>query len=45
VGGLSGIDYDAANDEWVMISDDRSQINRRATTAPSWLMTRSRSSR
>jgi hypothetical protein len=27
VGGLSGIDYDAANDEWVMISDDRSQIN------------------
>jgi hypothetical protein len=27
VGGLSGIDYDAANDEWVMISDDRSQFN------------------
>lgn len=27
VGGLSGIDYDAANDEWVMISDDRSQHN------------------
>ena len=27
VGGLSGIDYDAVNDEWVMISDDRSQIN------------------
>ncbi|MHA4871367.1 esterase-like activity of phytase family protein [Duganella sp. PWIR1] len=27
VGGLSGIDYDAANDEWVIISDDRSQIN------------------
>jgi hypothetical protein len=27
VGGLSGIDYDAASDEWVMISDDRSQIN------------------
>ncbi|MYM83424.1 esterase-like activity of phytase family protein [Duganella sp. FT50W] len=27
VGGLSGIDYDAANDEWVMISDDRSQYN------------------
>ncbi|RZT10628.1 Uncharacterized conserved protein [Duganella sp. CF402] len=27
IGGLSGIDYDAANDEWVMISDDRSQIN------------------
>lgn len=27
VGGLSGIDYDAVNDEWVLISDDRSQIN------------------
>ncbi|SDG78532.1 MULTISPECIES: esterase-like activity of phytase family protein [unclassified Duganella] len=27
VGGLSGIDYDAANDEWVMICDDRSQHN------------------
>ncbi|MYM72097.1 esterase-like activity of phytase family protein [Duganella sp. FT134W] len=27
VGGLSGIDYDAASDEWVMISDDRSQHN------------------
>lgn len=27
VGGLSGIDYDAARDEWVMISDDRSQFN------------------
>ena len=27
VGGLSGIDYDAARDEWVMISDDRSQHN------------------
>lgn len=27
VGGLSGIDYDAAHDEWVMISDDRSQFN------------------
>jgi hypothetical protein len=27
VGGLSGIDYDAVNDDWVMISDDRSQIN------------------
>jgi hypothetical protein len=27
VGGLSGIDYDAANDEWLMISDDRSQHN------------------
>jgi len=27
VGGLSGIDYDARRDEWVMISDDRSQFN------------------
>lgn len=27
VGGLSGIDYDARRDEWVLISDDRSQIN------------------
>jgi len=27
VGGLSGIDYDAASGEWVMISDDRSQHN------------------
>jgi len=27
VGGLSGIDYDAANDDWVMISDDRSAHN------------------
>ncbi|NYE60298.1 hypothetical protein FHW58_001450 [Duganella sp. 1224] len=27
VGGLSGIDYDATRDEWVMISDDRSQHN------------------
>lgn len=27
VGGLSGIDYDAVNDEWVMICDDRSQHN------------------
>ncbi|MYM22351.1 esterase-like activity of phytase family protein [Duganella sp. FT135W] len=27
IGGLSGIDYDAVNDEWVMISDDRSQFN------------------
>lgn len=27
VGGLSGIDYDAASDEWVMISDDRSEHN------------------
>jgi hypothetical protein len=27
VGGLSGIDYDAANDDWVMISDDRSEHN------------------
>jgi hypothetical protein len=27
VGGLSGIDYDAVRDEWVMISDDRSQFN------------------
>lgn len=27
VGGLSGIDYDAASDEWVMICDDRSQHN------------------
>jgi hypothetical protein len=27
VGGLSGIDYDAAGGEWVMISDDRSQHN------------------
>ncbi|SHM62311.1 Uncharacterized conserved protein [Duganella sacchari] len=27
VGGLSGIDYHADKDEWVMISDDRSQFN------------------
>lgn len=27
VGGLSGIDYDAANNSWVMESDDRSAIN------------------
>jgi hypothetical protein len=27
VGGLSGIDYDAASGDWVMISDDRSQHN------------------
>jgi hypothetical protein len=27
VGGLSGIDYDAASGEWVMISDDRSAHN------------------
>jgi hypothetical protein len=27
VGGLSGIDYDAANDEFYLISDDRSAIN------------------
>lgn len=27
VGGLSGIDYDAKNDRWVMTSDDRSAIN------------------
>ncbi|MDN2703485.1 esterase-like activity of phytase family protein [Janthinobacterium sp. SUN100] len=27
VGGLSGIDYDAANNSWVMESDDRSEIN------------------
>ncbi|MCC7699021.1 esterase-like activity of phytase family protein [Janthinobacterium sp. EB271-G4-7A] len=27
VGGLSGIDYDAANKSWVMESDDRSAIN------------------
>lgn len=27
VGGLSGIDYDAASGEWMMISDDRSQHN------------------
>ncbi|PLY41280.1 hypothetical protein CSZ94_16795 [Janthinobacterium sp. ROICE36] len=27
VGGLSGIDYDAANKSWVMESDDRSEIN------------------
>lgn len=27
VGGLSGIDYDAANNNWVMESDDRSEIN------------------
>ena len=26
VGGLSGIDYDAANDRWVAISDDRSDL-------------------
>jgi hypothetical protein len=27
VGGLSGIDYDAASKSWVMESDDRSEIN------------------
>ena len=27
VGGLSGIDYDAASHSWVMESDDRSEIN------------------
>jgi hypothetical protein len=27
VGGLSGIDYDAAHGDWVMISDDRSEHN------------------
>jgi len=27
VGGLSGIDYDAAHGDWVMISDDRSDHN------------------
>lgn len=27
VGGLSGIDYDAANGEWVIVSDDRSANN------------------
>ncbi|WP_226929650.1 esterase-like activity of phytase family protein [Janthinobacterium aquaticum] len=27
VGGLSGIDYDAASDSWVLESDDRSEIN------------------
>lgn len=27
VGGLSGIDYDAASNTWVMESDDRSEIN------------------
>lgn len=27
VGGLSGIDYDAASNSWVMESDDRSEIN------------------
>lgn len=27
VGGLSGIDYDASNERWVMTSDDRSAIN------------------
>lgn len=27
VGGLSGIDYDAARGDWVMISDDRSEHN------------------
>lgn len=27
VGGLSGIDYDAKNDRWIMTSDDRSAIN------------------
>ncbi len=27
IGGLSGIDYDAANDEYYLISDDRSAIN------------------
>lgn len=27
VGGLSGIDYDATTDSWVMTSDDRSAIN------------------
>lgn len=27
VGGLSGIDYDRASGDWVMISDDRSAVN------------------
>ena len=27
VGGLSGIDYDAASGEWILIADDRSAIN------------------
>lgn len=27
IGGLSGIDYDAKRGDWVMISDDRSDIN------------------
>ena len=27
VGGLSGLDYDTASDTWVMVSDDRSDIN------------------
>jgi len=27
VGGLSGIDYDAAHGDWVMVSDDRSEHN------------------
>ena len=27
VGGLSGIDYDAVNDRWVALSDDRSDLN------------------
>ncbi|MDB5959396.1 MAG: phytase [Massilia sp.] len=27
IGGLSGIDYDARRGDWVMISDDRSEIN------------------
>lgn len=27
VGGLSGIDYDAARGDWVMVSDDRSEHN------------------
>lgn len=26
VGGLSGIDYDAANDRWIIVSDDRSNL-------------------
>lgn len=25
IGGISGIDYDATNNEWIMISDDRSE--------------------
>jgi hypothetical protein len=27
VGGLSGIDYDPASGNWIMVSDDRSEIN------------------